>query len=338
MNSHPLVSIITTFYNSVKLGDFVHKSMDCLLNQTYQNLELICVNDGSEDETLEQLQSYAKKDLRIKIIDKKNQGVAQYAKAAGQDVATGEWIMLFDHDDKLSYDAIEKAIQKTIENTLLDAVSMSIKLTYIDGKVREFQRLDLNSKEGFIDKDRVLNGMEAFSKTVGKYDFHFRGITKKELFKRHSFQFTEKLLNADEIVERLIFKEVAYFGVCDGIYEHFIYQNSSAKSYSIKKVDIVRTNSILRQIFQDEGVYEDRRKIFEVGAYKSLVSGMKIFQHLKSTLNKEDRKKYQRFLVNGFTELDKATVTQEFKGFSKFYHKLLLSSFPLMMSYYRIKN
>src|SRR5690606_17542356 len=120
-------------------------------------------------------------------------------------------------------------------------------------------------------------GSKAFAKTVGRYDFHFRGIIKKEKFKKYSYAYREKLLNGDEIVERFIFKDLAYIGVCDGIYEHIIYSNSSAKSYSVKKVDIVRTNNILRNWFQEERVYEDRKKIFELSAYKTLVTGVKIF-------------------------------------------------------------
>ena len=67
----PKISIITTFYNSVKLGDFVHRAMKSLLNQTYENIEFICVNDGSTDETLAHLKDYEKKDPRIIIINKK---------------------------------------------------------------------------------------------------------------------------------------------------------------------------------------------------------------------------------------------------------------------------
>ena len=57
----PKISIITTFYNSVKLGDFVHRAMKSLLNQTYENIEFICVNDGSTDKTEEIILSYRDK-------------------------------------------------------------------------------------------------------------------------------------------------------------------------------------------------------------------------------------------------------------------------------------
>jgi len=103
-------------------------------------------------------------------------------------------------------------------------------------------------------------------------------------------------------------------------------------------VDIVRTNNILRNWFQEERVYEDRKKIFELSAYKTLVTGVKIFQRLKNQLSSEEKKKYLSFLKEGYHELEKSIVLGEFKGVSKLYHQLVLSSFQGMMLYYKFKN
>lgn len=202
MNNSLKFSIITTFYNSVTLGNFVHSAMECLLNQTYQNIEFICVHDGSPDNTLQQLKEYQRQDNRIIIVDKKNEGTAQYAKAAGQDAATGDYIMLFDHDDKLSLDAVERAAEIINKYPDLDQVSFIVKVCYQDGSLREICLLDerINSVEDY--QFKILLGKEGLMKTVGKYDLHFRGFYKKDLFKKVSFRFTEKLVNADEIVER----------------------------------------------------------------------------------------------------------------------------------------
>lgn len=75
MQALPLISIITTYYNSVQLGDFVKSSMNCLLNQTYSNIEFICVNDGSTDSTLDNLEYFAKKTQELKFTQKKIRGM-----------------------------------------------------------------------------------------------------------------------------------------------------------------------------------------------------------------------------------------------------------------------
>ena len=159
MENQPKVSIIATFYNSVSLGDFVHKTMRSLLLQTYQNLELIFVNDGSLDNTLSQLEEYQKKDNRIIIVNKKNEGTAQYAKAAGQDVATGEYVMLFDHDDEVSLDAVEKAVKTFQENPSLQMVGFIVKVCFADGKQRAIYNLDekISSVENFKNKNITVN-------------------------------------------------------------------------------------------------------------------------------------------------------------------------------------
>lgn len=334
----PKISIITTFYNSVKLGDFVNQSMECLLNQTYRNIEFVCVNDGSQDETLIQLKEYAQKDSRIVIVDKKNQGVAHYAKAAGQDAANGDWIMLFDHDDLISLDAIEKAVQVASENPDLDGVSMMIELTYADGKIRSYQNLDISSKLKFDYEPRKISGNEMFAKTVGRYDVHFRGIICKEKFKAFSFNYPEKIVNGDEIVERLIFKNLNLVGSCSGVYKHFIYFNSSAKSYSLKKIDIVRTDVILRELFQKENVYEARKDIFELDAFKSIVIGAKIYNRLKKTVDETTRHKYYDFLKDSYIKLDKKNVIEQLNGMNKIYNSFILSSFGLMMNFYKFKK
>lgn len=338
MENQPLVSIVTTFYNSVKLGDFVNRAMNCLLNQTYEKIEFICVNDGSQDETLEQLKEYALKDKRIVIVDKKNEGVAQYAKAAGQEKASGDWIMLFDHDDLISNDAIEKAVKTALRHPELEAVSMLIELKFSDGRIRSYQNLDISSQVKLNYQFRKLSGEEVYKKTVGRYDVHFRGIICKDKFKAFGFNYPEKLVNGDEIVERLIFKNVKYMGNCEGVYEHFIYHNSSAKSYSLKKIDIVRTDVILRKQFQNDNVYEYRKDIFELDAFRSLITGVKIFNHLKNTVDTTTQNLYLNYLKDGYLKLDKGNLINQFKGTSKIYNALILSSFWGMMAFYKLKR
>ncbi len=338
MDNQPLVSIVTTFYNSVKLGDFVHRAMDCLLNQTYKNIEFVCVNDGSQDETLVQLKAYADKDSRIIIVDKENEGVAQYAKAAGQNVAKGDWVMLFDHDDLISYDGIELAVKTAQAHPELDAVTFMQEVLYADGTIRSYYNLDVVSKEKLSYEFRKLSGEEVFQKTVGRYAVHFRGIIKADKFKTVSFRYPEKLVNGDEIVERFIFKNVDFMGSCPAIYKHFIYTNSSAKSYSLKKIDIVRTDVILRELFKKEGVYKARKDIFEFAAFKTLIDGVKIYQHLKISTDEESKQKYLHFLKEGYAQLDRKSILNQLNGVQKIYNSLILSDFSLMMNFYKFKK
>ena len=112
------ISIITTFYN---LEEYAKRCVDSLTSQTLQDIEIICVNDGSQDNTINILQELAQNDNRIKIIDKKNEGVS-IARNTGINAASGEYIMFVDGDDYLEPNACEILYKKAID-TNVDIIS-----------------------------------------------------------------------------------------------------------------------------------------------------------------------------------------------------------------------
>lgn len=92
------ISIIVPVYNT---DDYLDRCIQSILNQTYTNLEIICINDGSTDNSGDILEKYAEQDRRIKVIHKQNEGVAA-ARNDGLQIATGEWIGFVDSDDYIS--------------------------------------------------------------------------------------------------------------------------------------------------------------------------------------------------------------------------------------------
>jgi glycosyltransferase involved in cell wall biosynthesis len=98
-----LVSIIIPVYNLEKI---LSKCLDSVINQTYKNLEIIVINDGSKDGSEAIIKNYAKKDKRIVLISQKNGGQAK-ARNVGISQSTGEYIMFVDGDDWIEKDTIE---------------------------------------------------------------------------------------------------------------------------------------------------------------------------------------------------------------------------------------
>lgn len=106
-----LISIIVPVYN---MEQYLDRCMDSILNQTYENLEIILVDDGSTDKSSLMCDEYAKKDPRIKVVHKVNGGLSD-ARNAGLDVATGAYIGYVDSDDWIEPDMYEKMYQACIE-------------------------------------------------------------------------------------------------------------------------------------------------------------------------------------------------------------------------------
>lgn len=100
-----VVSVVLPIYNVEK---YLNRCVKSVINQSYKNLEVILVDDGSPDNCPTLCDEWAKKDNRIKVVHKKNAGLG-YARNTGIENATGEYICFFDSDDYIALDTIEKA-------------------------------------------------------------------------------------------------------------------------------------------------------------------------------------------------------------------------------------
>lgn len=100
----PLMSVVIPVYNAEK---FIRKPLEHLIHQTYPNIEIIIVDDGSTDGCINIIKDYMKRDKRIKLIQQKNAGVS-VASNTGIKAATGEYICIHDHDDFVNLDYFEK--------------------------------------------------------------------------------------------------------------------------------------------------------------------------------------------------------------------------------------
>lgn len=103
-----LVSVIIPIYN---VEQYLAKCLGSVVNQTYENLEIICVNDCSPDGCAQILEEYAKKDNRIKIINREKNGGLSAARNTGLENATGEYIYFLDSDDWIDLDYLEKMVE-----------------------------------------------------------------------------------------------------------------------------------------------------------------------------------------------------------------------------------
>lgn len=106
MNESPLITVIVPVYNTEK---DLRRCLDSVCNQTYKKLEIICVNDGSPDNSAAILQEYAAKDNRVIVVTQENQGLSA-ARNSGLDRATGDWVTGIDSDDYLELDAYESCL------------------------------------------------------------------------------------------------------------------------------------------------------------------------------------------------------------------------------------
>lgn len=120
--STPLISVIIPVY---KVEAYLDKCVKSVMNQTYRNLEIILVDDGSPDRCPEMCDAYATEDSRITVIHKKNEGLSA-ARNSGMEIATGEYIGFVDSDDWIAPEMYEHLLNGFLQNEGVGITSVSI--------------------------------------------------------------------------------------------------------------------------------------------------------------------------------------------------------------------
>ncbi len=144
MKNEPLISVIIPAYNVEK---YLRETVISVLNQTYRNLEIIIVDDGSTDNTPRICDEAKEKDSRVKVIRKKNGGSSS-ARNAGLNIATGDYVGFVDGDDRIHtemFDSLLKAIKKSgayISRCGIKKVHFTEDITAYDGKNEDFSVIE----------------------------------------------------------------------------------------------------------------------------------------------------------------------------------------------------
>lgn len=183
-NANPIVSIIIPVYN---VSEYLHECLDSVINQTFSDIEIICVNDGSTDDSLSILQKYATEDNRIVIIDKSNGGLSS-ARNAGLELSKGKYVNFIDSDDFIELDTIESAVNRINgadavfygTNIFGDAMTNRRKTD------EEYYRIKFT---GFVELDTYVRS----NTDVSAWNKLFR----KSIIDKYNIKFPDKLLFED---------------------------------------------------------------------------------------------------------------------------------------------
>lgn len=223
-----LISIIISIYN---LDHLIENCINSVIQQRYNNLEIILVDDGSKDNSLKICQEYAKKDPRIKVIHKDNGGPSS-ARNAGLDVALGKFITFIDGDDIVSPDYIFHLYNLLIDNhadlSICDFVTFSNR--------EELESIYKNINAG-IEKVYTMNQHEALEAFLYQRYFptsnccrmYYRNILEKERFPEGNC--------ADDIAtnHKFIMKAHKVVYSTKKLYYYFQYQNSIVHSWLLQR-------------------------------------------------------------------------------------------------------
>lgn len=267
----PKVSIIVPVYNVEK---YLRKCLDSLINQTLNDIEIICINDGSTDKSLKILKEYKNKDSRIILLNQENSGQS-VARNRGIEIAKGEYLGFVDPDDWIDLDYYEKLYNAASTNDTDIAVGGIIRVTGI--KKKKFLNFE---KETITDNTKLKFELC----DVPEKSYIWNKIYKTQKLKEINLKFEE-----GRIFEDCIFTPQALFflgkmvTVPNTYYYYLRRNNSTVKQRSQKaNADSIYTHKKASEFIKEHNIdissHEPktyRFKIFGVTIFKIRQKGKK---------------------------------------------------------------
>lgn len=256
----PIISVIVPVYN---VEEYLPKCLDSILNQTFSNIEIICVNDGSTDGSRKILEEYKKRDFRIKIVDKKNGGLSS-ARNAGMKVAQGEFYSFIDSDD-------------WIDKTMLEKLYENITTLNTDISICAVHQFDETNQK--IDDSNPYYTLEFFDETFNNTVFSYKEtkpfimdvcvmawnkLYRKSLIEECQAEFPDGLIFEDgPFFFTIFFKTDRVSIVRDFLYFYRINRKNSIIQKAGKKfLDVIDVAEIMYSKIKDLPDFEDIKYIF----------------------------------------------------------------------------
>lgn len=329
----PEISVIVPVYNSEK---YLPNCLESLIQQTFWDIEIICVNDGSTDKSLEILKKYSEKDKRIKVFSQENQGVAA-ARNKAMEEATGTWLAFCDSDDMVPLNAYEKMYKN---GTGKDIV------------IGAYAEINYNSTK--YQKIKTKKGESIFS-IIFYTPTLWNKLIKRKVILQNGLFFEKVLLGEDVIFLCSLLPRLQNIAVIrDNVY--FYYKHSAGDSlshtynYRFFQAHIYCREYLLEQLYSEVYFAEVQRYVYErlsvllieyIFRITDLTDKEKSFSLLKKYLINDDfwadkNSTFWTLFGVSYDEFKKMSVTEYFFRAEIFNHpKIVLKQYEAGMLGFR---
>lgn len=295
------VSVVIPVYNAEK---YLGYCINSVLSQTYTNLEVILVNDGSTDASLKICRNYAAIDERVKVIDTSNGGVSR-ARNLGIESATGEYLQFVDSDDCIAQNMIEKMVT-AMETYQLDLAICSFKIITLKDNIPANIQVCTSKglgEECVLPRDLFLKRMPSILWKTALLESACNKILKTKLVKDFNIRFEENLSLGEDFS-----MYIKYFSVCNGtvllsdeLY-YYMQVNDSALTKVYRK-DLFENQMMLIDRFREfweansEISEEEEVSLAEYTVSKTLQCMTNLF-HRGAAFSVEEKKRLLAAMIN----------------------------------------
>lgn len=280
----PLISIIVPIYNA---ANYLHKCINSILNQSLNDLEIILIDDGSNDGSSLICDFFQKKDNRIKVVHNRNQGISA-SRELGLQLAKGEYILFVDSDDWIDNNMLSH-MYKIAKQEHLDIVGCTFYAVYADHKklIRTFYA----KYEDFL-SDIIR----------GNWGVVWKLLTKKSLYKQNNIHFPTNINGGEDYVVCVKLLSSTYKVKClDQPYYYYNKTNinSLMSSLTLEKInDQIKATQLVENYLKATGKFYKYQQELNIRKFKSKLPLLKINPLQWSEIFPESNYIYKTKLIN----------------------------------------
>jgi glycosyltransferase involved in cell wall biosynthesis len=287
----PNISIIMPVYNT---EEFLSEAIESVINQSYKSWELICINDGSTDNCLNQLENFKEKESRIVVINIPHSGLASVARNNGLSLARGYFIVILDSDDKIEPDYLAKLIDRYKE-TKAEVILASTEFWDYERDII-FKRLyGING-----DISQVITGKEAFLLSldwkIGGFGLYTAGILKKIGYDTNG-------MNGDEYTTRLLFLNSEFVSFSNAKHFYRNNPNSTTKKFSAGHFTVLINNIRLYQLIKNNKFNQNIICFYKEKLFDSLMSYYELYFNYRRQFNFKEKNISKNILKNSTLQI-----------------------------------
>lgn len=282
-----LISVIVPIY---KVEKYLDRCIESVVNQTYKNLEIVLVDDGSPDNCPQICDEWAKRDLRIKVIHQKNEGVSA-ARNSGLATLRGDYVMFVDADDWLNLDAVQILYERIIRDNSDIAVGQHV-FSFEDGSEKILYSDWMY--DTVFDKTSVLKNLG--SKNSIPY-FVWGKLYKYEVLK--NLRFANFLCAEDLYFLFSALGNCKYVSVDNRVIYHYLQNNTSVMHNRNDDViyDDVTVLMLISKEFLKDKMWEQATYFYTMGVFRSEESN--------------DKKKIKRIIKENFSFMQRLKLLEK---------------------------
>lgn len=289
-----LVSIIVPVYN---IADHLDRMVTAILNQSYKKIEVLLINDGSTDNSLELCQDFKKQDDRIKVFDQANSGVS-VARNRGIQESNGEYLFFFDGDDYVENDIIETMVKNISPKIDMVVCGITIHNNYLANQV---ELRGIKESEKMISMEELAYNYWEYYK-LGVINSPCNKLFRKKQINQYQLNFPEGIKMGEDAYFNLSY--LAHSSkikiIQKPLYHYFIYSEQSSKRintdhYQMMVINFKKIKSFINQFhgFENPNTLAE----FNYQFYREVLYSIKLIYRSKE-YNKNEKKKYLREMLN----------------------------------------